>query len=84
EFDCFIIEGTDEQDAQKMLKQYLEKKSNSDIQKTSMGYRLKDRYYHNIFLALNRNTIFGVMKIKDDFQDVGKSYLRMLLESSKK
>ncbi|MBA7672232.1 hypothetical protein ES703_80407 [subsurface metagenome] len=84
EFDCFIIEGTDAQDAQKMLKQYLEKKSNGDIQKTSMGYRLKDRYYHNIFLALNGNTIFGVMKIKDDFQDVGESYLRMLLESSKK
>ena len=84
EFDCFIIEGTDEQDAQKMLKQYLEKKSNGDIQKTSMGYRLKDRYYHNIFLALNGNTIFGVMKIKDDFQDVGERYLRMLLESSKK
>jgi hypothetical protein len=84
EFDCFIIEGTDEQDAQGMLKQYLEKKSNGDIQKTSMGYRLKDRYYHNIFLALNGNTIFGVMKIRDDFKDMGERYLRMLLEASKK
>ena len=83
EFDCFIIEGTDEQDAKRMLKQYLEKKSNSDIQKTSMGYRLKDRYYHNIFLAMNGHTIFGVMKIKDDFKDMGERYLKMLLESSK-
>ena len=84
EFDCFIIEGADEQDAERMLKQYLEKKSNSDIQKTSMGYRLKDRYYHNIFLTTDGNTIFGVMKIKDDFQDMGERYLRMLLESSRK
>ncbi len=84
EFDCFIIEGTDEQDAQRMLEQYLEKKSNSDIQKTKLGFRLKDRYYHNIFLALNGNTIFGVMKIRDDFQDIGQRYLAILLESSKK
>jgi hypothetical protein len=67
-----------------MLTQYLEKKSDSDIQKTSQGYRLKDRYYHNIFLALNGNTIFGVMKIKDDFQEIGEKYLKMLLASSEK
>jgi len=84
EFDCFIIEGKNEEDAQSMLKQYLEKKNNVDIKKTSMGYLLKDRYYHNIFLARSKNTICGVMKIKDDFQKVGETYLRMLLESLKK
>jgi hypothetical protein len=84
EFDCFIIEGKNEEDAQKMLKQYLEKKSNVDIKETSTGYLLKDRYYHNIFLVRNENYICGVMKIKDDFQALGVRYLRMLLESLKK
>lgn len=84
EFDCFIIEGRNEDDAQKMLMQYLEKKSNVDIKETSVGYLLKDRYYHNIFLARNDNYICGVMKIKDDFQDLGVRYLRLLLESLEK
>lgn len=84
EFDCFIIEGKDEEDAQKMLKQYLEKKSNVEIKETSMGYLIKDRYYHNIFLARSKNYICGVMKIKDDFQELGVKYLRMLLESLEK
>jgi hypothetical protein len=81
EFDCFIIEGKNEEDAQKMLQQYLEKKSNTEIKETSMGYLLKDRYYHNIFLARSKNHICGVMKIKDEFQGLGVKYLRMLLES---
>lgn len=84
EFDCFIIEGKNEEDAQNMLKQYLEKKSNTEIKETSMGYLLKDRYYHNIFLARSKNHICGVMKIKDEFQELGVRYLRMLLESLEK
>ncbi len=83
EFDCFIIEGKDGEDAQMMLKQYLEKKRNGDIKETSTGYLLKDRYYHNIFLARNDNFICGVMKIKDDFQEMGKKYLTLLLEALK-
>jgi hypothetical protein len=81
EFDCFIIEGKNREDAQRMLKQYLEKKRNGDIKETLTGYLLKDRYYHNIFLARNDNFICGVMKIKDDFQKMGKKYLSLLLES---
>lgn len=84
EFDCFIIEGRNDEDARDMLKQYLEKKSNTEIKETSMGYLLKDRYYHNIFLIRKNNYICGVMKIKDDFQDLGVKYLRMLLESFEK
>jgi hypothetical protein len=84
EFDCFIIEGKNEEDAQKMLEQYLEKKSNVDIKETSMGYLIKDRYYHNIFLARSQNHICGVMKIKDDFHELGVRYLRMLLDSLEK
>ncbi len=84
EFDCFIIEGKDEEDAQKMLKQYLEKKSNAEIKETATGFLLKDRYYHNIFLARVKNHICGVMKIKDEFQGLGIKYLRMLLESLEK
>jgi hypothetical protein len=81
EFDCFIIEGKNEEDARTMLKQYLEKKSNADTRETSTGYLIKDRYYHNIFLARTGNYICGIMKIKDDYKELGIRYLRTLLES---
>lgn len=84
EFDCFIIEGKNGEDAQRMLRQYLEKKRNGDVKKTLTGYLLEDRYYHNIFLARDDNFICGVMKIEDDFQETGKKYLNLLLESLKK
>lgn len=82
DFECFIIEGENGEDARKMLEQYLERKKGADIQKTALGYLLKDRYYHNIFLAQKKNHIFGVIKIKDDFRKTGEEYMRMLLASS--
>ena len=78
EFDCFIIIGKNEEDAQNMLKHYLEKRGRSNIQEISGGYLVKDRYYHNIYLARVAEYICGVMKIKEEFQDVGKKYFMML------
>lgn len=83
EFDCFIIEGEDEGDTQKMLKKYLDQYSqnNKFIKESSWGYHLKDSYYLNIFLAKVKNYICGVLKIKDGTERLGKNYLKTLINT---
>jgi len=81
EFDCFFIEGKSREEAQGMLKQYLDAKSRENIKEISQGYHLKDRYYHNIYLARIENYICGVMKIKDGSEEMGERYLRQLINS---
>ena len=84
EFDCFLIEGENAKDAQIMLEQYLKRKGEENAQKIIAGYRIKDRYYHNIYLARVENYLCGIMKIKDESQEVGDKYIGMLIESLKK
>ena len=84
EFECFIIEGEDIEDAQSMLSQYLDKKKGANVHKISSGYRLEDRYYHHIYLARVENLLYGVMKIKDGFEEIGEKYLKSLEKKLKK
>ncbi len=84
EFDCFLIEGENADDAQNMLKKYLEKKGKQSVEEISAGYRVKDRYYYNNYLARVENYLCGVMKIKDESLEVGDKYFGMLIESLKK
>jgi len=76
-----LVEGENAEDAQNMLKKYLEKKGKQSVKEISAGYRIKDRYYHNIYLARVENYLCGVMKIKDEFKETGETYFRMLIES---
>jgi hypothetical protein len=82
-FDCFLIEGENPDEAQTMLQQYLEAKGPSNVQKISSGYQIKDRYYHNIYLALVKNYICGVMKIKEGKEKLGEKYLENLVKQAK-
>ena len=82
-FDCFLIEGKNPDEAQMMLEQYLEAKGPSNVQKISSGYQIKDRYYHYIYLALVKNYICGVMKIKEGKEKVGEKYLENLVKQVK-
>lgn len=84
DFECFLIEGEDEQDAQNMLEQYLKARSREGVQQIGEAYRIKDRYYHNIYLSRVGNCLCGVTKIKDGFEDMGQKYLRMMADSLKK
>ncbi len=84
EFDCFLMEGENAEDAQNMLEQYLKRKGEQNVEEIAAGYRLKDRYYHNIYLARVDNYLCGVMKIKDEFQEIGDKHFEMLIESLKK
>jgi len=83
-FDCFLIEGENPDEVQKILKQYLEAKGASNVQKISTGYRVKDRYYHNIYLAPVNRYICGVMKIEDGNEAIGERYLAHLIKSLEK
>jgi len=83
DFDCFLAEGKNEEDAQNMLAAYLKTKNKADIQEIADGYRLKDRYYHNIYLARVKNYLCGVMGIKDGQEKIGEKYFGMLVESLK-
>jgi len=82
EFDCFLIEGESQEEAQDMLDQYLAKKEKI-IEERSFGYHLKDRYYHNIYLARIKKNLCGVIKIKDGFEEVGEKYLKSLVNALK-
>lgn len=82
EFDCFLVEGKSQEEAQDMLEQYLAKKEKGR-EKKSFGYHLKDRYYYNIFLARVKNNLCGVIKIKDGFEETGEKYLKFLVNALK-
>ena len=78
-FDCFVIEGKDEDDARTMLDKYLEAKGKTSI--TQLGaYVIKDRYYHNIYVVRTGRYLCGVMKIKDGFEKTGERFLASLLK----
>lgn len=86
EFELFIIQGTSPQDAQDMLDQYLDsqRKAGQPPRTTPLGYQVRDRYSHNIYVALSGNMIIGVMRIKDGFEALGEKYLGWLVQSVKK
>ncbi|MGB7294147.1 MAG: DUF6599 family protein [Candidatus Aminicenantales bacterium] len=83
EFGLFIIQGTSSQEAKDMLGQYLEsqRKAGQPPQTMSDGYLVRDRYSHNVFLALSGNLILGVMRIKDGHEELGKKYLQRLVQA---
>lgn len=81
EFDAFLIEGKSEGEAAEMLEKYLQAKGKENVEKFPGGYHLKDRYYHNIFIAQIGKHLCGVMKIDDDSEAVGKKYLKEMVDT---
>jgi hypothetical protein len=84
EFDCFIAEGNDIPDAEKMLEKYLEAKKSQNVAKIELGYQVKDKYYHNIYISRVGKRLCGVIKIKDGSENLGLEYLSMLIKNLKK
>ncbi len=80
-FDCFVIVGKDDKDAQTMLDRYLEAKGNSSLKQRSEGYIIWDKYYHNIYIGRTGRYLCGVLKIKDGFEKTGDKYLTSLLRN---
>jgi hypothetical protein len=81
EFDCFVAEGKDDRDATEMLEKYLEAKKSQNVRKIDSGFHIKDKYYHNIYMAKVGNKICGVIKIKDGSEQLGLEYLKALIHN---
>jgi hypothetical protein len=83
EFDCFIVEGDSDQDAQKMLEAYIKyhKSKGRIFEQDQMSFHFVDPYYKNIFFARIENYICGVIKIEDSHHELGKSYLEKLSQA---
>jgi hypothetical protein len=87
EFDCFFIEGKSEEDAEAMLKQYLDhfNKIAQPVNKIAQPggqqgdvFHVQDPYLKHVFLARAGKYLCGVTKIKDDSRDVGQKYLEAM------
>lgn len=78
EFDAFVIEGENEEDAENMLNLYLEAKQDAGPEKTDYGYHFEDRYYKNTFLNRSGRYIYGVMKIEESDEKTGIDYVKKL------
>jgi len=83
EFSCFLMAGKDELEAKQMLEKYVDAKKDQEIEETSYGFHIKDRYYENILLARKGKYIFGVLEINDSFEDTGQQYLSEMIENVK-
>jgi hypothetical protein len=81
EFDCFIIRAVDENSAKNMAERFLERKKDLPIKKRPFGFVIKDKYYHNVYLAVVKNYVCGVMKIKEGSEKIGAEYLDRLVKA---
>lgn len=81
EFDCFCVEGSDEDEAQDMLEQYLAARPKDSTSERAAGYLVKDRYYQKIYIARVKNFLCGVLKIKEGAESVGEEYLSALAQA---
>jgi predicted PolB exonuclease-like 3'-5' exonuclease len=64
-----------------MMQKYLDAKKSQNVQKVDSGFHIKDKYYHNIYMARIGNKICGVIKIKDGSEPVGLEYLKALIHN---
>jgi hypothetical protein len=85
EFELFIIQGRDAQDAQGMMTKYLDSQRESGQAEpaSDLGFHVRDRYSGNIYLVQSGDLILGVMKIKDGFEELGLKYLGLLVQAAK-
>ena len=83
DFEIFIIQGKDAPEALKMLEQYLaaQARNGAPAEKAGPGYRVRDRYAQNVFLAAKGRHFVGAMRIKEGGESVGQKYLESLLSA---
>lgn len=84
EFVCILVVGKDDADAREMLEGYLKAKQADVLDSPSGVHHIRDRYYHNIFLARINHYLCGVMKIQDDRTEDGRRYLEEMTDKLKK
>lgn len=86
EFDAFLIDGRIAEEAEAMLKQYLDHFAKNDLaaDKRTTGAHVRDPYLKNVFVARAGPYICGVTKIKDGQDALGEKVLAALVNGLKK
>jgi hypothetical protein len=84
EFNCFLINAGSETEAREMVTNYLERKKEQGVTEIKEGFRIKDKYYHNIYISRVDNVVCGAINIKDGSEEVGESYLSKMITRLKK
>ena len=60
-----------------------EAKKSQNVAKIELGYHVKDKYYHNIYISRVGKRLCGVIKIKDGSENLGLEYLSVLIKNLK-
>jgi len=83
EHDAFIIEAKTREDAEKMLKAYLDYflQAKQTVTKTAYGARIKDPYLAQIMIADAGRFLCGVTKIKDGAEEDGEKIVREMVKA---
>jgi hypothetical protein len=86
EFAAFVIEARSAEERAAILKQFVDQFAKSgSVGKSGAGYRIKDAYLKNIFVAPAGVFLCGVTKVKDGGEAAGEEVLQaMILSLSKK
>lgn len=88
EFELFLVEGENEEDAISMLEQFVSQaaKRGTKVEKVGKvegGYHLQDRSSQNSYVAKIRNFMVGVMRIEEGREAMGLRYLQLWLDTLK-
>lgn len=88
EFELFLVEGENEEDAISMLEQFVSQaaKRGTKVEKVGKvegGYHLQDRSSQNSYVAKIKNFMVGVMRIEEGREAMGLRYLQLWLDTLK-
>ncbi|MGQ9673954.1 MAG: DUF6599 family protein [Candidatus Aminicenantales bacterium] len=88
EFELFLVEGENEEDAISMLEQFVSQaaKRGTKVEKVGKvegGYHLQDRTSQNSYVAKIKNFMVGVMRIEEGREAMGLRYLQLWLDALK-
>ena len=86
EFELLIIQATSPQEAESMMKRYMDgqRESGQPVDQASPGFHIRDRYSGHLYIAPSGKLILGVMRIKDGMESLGQKYLKLLMEETQK
>jgi hypothetical protein len=83
EFECFFAVANSDAAAESMSKELLDFLANDrqTVEKTALGFHVKNRYGQHLFFARVRNVVCGVARLPDGVEALGPKYLKGLVEA---
>jgi hypothetical protein len=83
EFECFFAVADSDDEAENMSTELLDFLANDRqaVEKTGLGYHVKNRHGQHLFFARVRNVVCGVARLPDGLEAVGPKYLKALVDA---